>query len=152
MSLLDDIRLGSLVAIDTVIWIYEFETNPIFGPITDELFQNGFGSGHCRAGCSLLALGELLVQPLAVGRLDIADEYRRIIVPSPQLTVWDLDREVIETAAVLRARYRVRLLDAIHVACAVVHGAHCFLTNDEGLRRIQEVPILILADYVPLTP
>lgn len=57
MSLVDDIPPGSLVALDTVISIYELEANPIFGPITDELFQNGFGSGHCRAGCSLLALG-----------------------------------------------------------------------------------------------
>jgi predicted nucleic acid-binding protein len=141
-----------LVALDTVIWIYELEANPIFGPITDDLFQNGFGSGHCRAGCSLLALGELLVQPLSQGRLDIADEYRRIIAPGPQLTVWDVNREVIETAAVLRAKYRARLLDAIHVACAVVYSVHCFLTNDEGLRRIQEIPIVILADYVPPTP
>ena len=90
------------MAIDTVTWIYEFETNPIFGPLTHEVFQNGFGTGHCRAGCSLLALGELLVQPLAAGRLDIADQYRRVIAPGPQLTVWDLSREVIETAAVLR--------------------------------------------------
>ncbi|MFI5459974.1 MAG: type II toxin-antitoxin system VapC family toxin [Isosphaerales bacterium] len=68
------------------------------------------------------------------------------------MTVWDLNREVIENAAVLRARYRVQLLDAIHVACAVAHHAHWFLTNDEGLRRIQELPILILADYVRPTP
>ena len=152
MSLLGDIPPGSLVALDTVIWIYEFEANPVFGTITDELFQTGFASGHCRAGCSLLALGELLVQPLSLGRLDIADEYRRIIAPSPQLTVWDLSREVIEAAAALRVKYRVQLLDAIHVACAVVHRAQFFLTNDERLRRIQEVPILILADHVPATP
>jgi hypothetical protein len=37
MSLLDDIPPGSLVALDTVIWIYELEANPIFGPITDDL-------------------------------------------------------------------------------------------------------------------
>jgi len=105
MSLRDDIPRGSLVALDTVVWIYELEANPVFGPITDDLFQNGFGSGHCRAGCSLLALGELLVQPLSVGRLDIVDEYRRLIAPGPQLAVWEINREVIETAAGLRSRY-----------------------------------------------
>ena len=148
MSLLDDIPEGSLVALDTVIWIYQFEANPVFGPITNELFQDGFGTGRCRPACSLLALGELLVQPLAMGRADIADQYRRIIAPGPQLTVWESGREIIETAAALRARYRVRLLDAIHVAGAIMHNAHSFLTNDEGLRRIQEVPILVLGDYL----
>jgi len=68
------------------------------------------------------------------------------------LTVWALNREVIENAAVLRAGYRLQLLDAIHVACAVAHRAQCFLTNDERLRRIQELPILILADHVRATP
>jgi predicted nucleic acid-binding protein len=152
MSLLDDIPRGSMVALDTVVWIYELEANPVFGPITDELFQNGFGSGHCRAGCCLLALGELLVQPLSLGRLDIADNYRRVIAPGPQLTVWEVNREVIEAAAVLRSKYRVKFLDALHVACAATSGAECFLTNDEGLRRIQEIPIMILADYVTPTP
>jgi predicted nucleic acid-binding protein len=55
----------------------------------------------------------------------------------------------METAASLRARYRVKLLDAIHVASALIHRANCFITNDEGLRKIQEVRILILADYLP---
>jgi predicted nucleic acid-binding protein len=147
MNLLDEIPHGSLVALDTVVWIYEFESNPVFGPITNELFQRGFGTGHCRAGCCLLALAELLVQPLSSGRLDIAEQYRRIIMPNPGLAVWDVNREVIECAASLRAKYRVRLLDAIHVAGAVVNQADRFLTNDEGLRRIQEIRILVLADY-----
>jgi predicted nucleic acid-binding protein len=98
-------------------------------------------------------LGEVLVQPLAQGRPDVADRYRQIITSGPDLTVWELDRKVIETAASLRSRYALKMLDAMHVASAMVHQADCFITNDEGLRRIQEVRILILADYVaPVTP
>jgi predicted nucleic acid-binding protein len=148
MSLVDDISKGSLVALDTAIWIYELEDNPVFCPLTNELFLRGFAAGHCRASCSLLVLGELLVQPLSLARLDVADRYRRIIAPSPQLAVWAVSREVIEIAAVLRAEYRIRMLDAIRVASAVVNGADRFLTNDEGLRRIREIPILVLVDYV----
>jgi predicted nucleic acid-binding protein len=149
MNLLDAIPPGSVVAIDTVIWIYEFEAHATFGPIADDLFRNGFGTGRYHAGCSLIVLGELLVQPLVRGRLDIADNYRRTIVSSSQLAVWDVGRDVVETAAALRAGYRVRLLDALHLGCAIVNSADFFLTNDEGLRRVREVPVLILADYVP---
>jgi hypothetical protein len=152
MTILDAIPPGSLVALDTVAWICEFEANPVFGQVTNVLFRDGFGAGRFSASCSLLVLGELLVQPIAQGRPDLADRYRRIIVSGPDLTVWEVSREVLETAASLRARYWVKMLDAIHVSSAVVNGADCFITNDEGLRRIQEVRILILADYLPETP
>jgi hypothetical protein len=38
MSPPDDIGAGSLVAIDTVVWIYEFESNPIVGPLAHDVF------------------------------------------------------------------------------------------------------------------
>lgn len=152
MNILDAIPAGGLVALDTVVWIYEFEGNPLFGPVTRPLFEQGFGTGRCRAACSLLVLGEVLVKPLADSRLDIADRYRRILSTTSDLTVWPITREVIEMTASLRARYRVRMLDAIHVSSAIVHGADCFVTNDEGLRRISEVLVLILADYLPTAP
>src|SRR5262249_1128778 len=136
----------------TVVWIYEFETNPVFGPITRTLFEDGFGRGVCRAACSLLVLGEVLVKPLADSRRDLADRYRNMISPSPDLAVWPISRDVIEMAGSLPAKYRVRMLDAIHVASAVVNQADFFVTNDEGLRRITEVPILILTDYLPAPP
>ena len=152
MSILDAIPPGGLVALDTVVWIYEFEAHPIFGAVTRMLFQEGFGKGVCRAACSLLVLGEVLVQPLAQSRIDIADRYRSILSPGPDLAVWPIGRGVIETAASLRAKYRIKMLDALHVASAVVHGADVFVTNDAGLRRVSEVPIVILSDYLPTSP
>jgi predicted nucleic acid-binding protein len=149
MNILDAISPGSTAALDTVVWIYEFETNPVFGRVTNVLFLDGFGPGRFRAACSLLSPGELLVQPLARGRPDLADRYRQIIMSGPDLTVWEMSRDIIETAAGLRAKYGVKLLDAIHVASSAVHGADCFITNDQGLRRIEEVRILILSDYLP---
>jgi predicted nucleic acid-binding protein len=152
MSILDAMPTGSTAALDTVVWIYEFETNPVFGQVTNVLFRDGFGAGRFRAACSLLSLGELLVQPLARGRLDLADRYRQIITSGPDLIVWEVSRDIIETASSLRARYGIKMLDAIHVASAVVHGADCFITNDQGLRRIGEVRVLILSDYPPIAP
>ena len=61
MNILDAIPAGSLVALDTVAWIYEFEAHPVFGQVTQKLFQDGFGKGAFRAACSLLVLGEVLV-------------------------------------------------------------------------------------------
>ncbi len=57
VNILDAIPLASLVALDTVVWIYEFEFHPIFGPVTRKLFREGFDKAVCRAACSLLVSG-----------------------------------------------------------------------------------------------
>ena len=149
MNILEAISPGSLVAVDTAVRIYEFEFHPSFGPVTRMLFRDGFGTGVCRAARSLLVLGEVLVKPLADSRTDLADRYRLTLSPNPYLMVWPISHDVIETAASLRARYHIKMIDAIHVASAIVNQADVFVTNDEGLRRISEVPILIIADYLP---
>lgn len=101
MSILDAISPGSTVALDTLVWIYEFEANAVFGRVTNVLFRDGFGTGQFRDACSRLCLGELLVQPLAQNRPDLADRYRQIMTSGPDLTVWEVRREIIETAASL---------------------------------------------------
>jgi hypothetical protein len=73
VGLLSDIPEGSLVALDTIVWIYEVEAHPTFGPIVHKFFRDGLDAGRNRAGSSLLTLGELLVQPLSCGRQDLAE-------------------------------------------------------------------------------
>ncbi len=152
MNILDAIPPGSLVALDTAVWIYEFEFYPVFGQVTRTLFREGFGKAVCRAACSQLVLGEVLVKPLARSDRAMVDRYRQLIAPGPDLTVWTIGRDVVETAASLRAKYRIKMLDAVHVASAVVHAADMFVTNDAGFRRISEVRILVLSDYLPPAP
>jgi uncharacterized protein len=152
MNLIDAVPAGAVVALDTMVWIYELEAHPEFGPIVRSFFRDGLEAGRNRAGSSLLTLGELLVQPLSLGRLELVDRYRRIFTPDSGFAVWEVTRDVVETAAALRAKYRLRMLDALHVASALVHRAGFFVTNDEGLRRVNEVKVLILSDLVAKTP
>lgn len=146
-GILESIPAGALIALDTMAWIYEFEAHPRFGPVTHALFTELIGTGRNPAGTSLLVLGELLVRPLALGRNDLAAEYRRIVKSGAGLSVWDVTREVVEKAADLRARHRLKMLDALHVASAIVNGAEVFVTNDAGLNRVDEITLLILDHY-----
>jgi predicted nucleic acid-binding protein len=153
MTLLDDIPEGALVGLDAMIWVYEVESHPVFGPVIRPFFKQRLSAGRNRAGSSLLALGELLVRPVALGRTDLADRFRAAITPSPGFLVWEATRDVVEQAAALRVKYRLKMLDAQHVASAVVNLADIFLTNDEGLRRVTEIRVVILADYgTPASP
>lgn len=151
MNLLEDIPEGALVALDTMIWIYEFEAHPVFGPVVHPFFRDRLGTGRNRAGSSLLTLGELLVQPLAAGRSDIADQYRGLFAPAPGFSVWEVTRDVVEQAASLRAKYRTKMLDALHLASAIVNQAAIFLSNETDFRRVTELRVLVLADYVAAT-
>jgi predicted nucleic acid-binding protein len=147
MSLLDDIPEGSLVGLDTAIWIYEFEAHPTYGPIVNTFFRDRLDSGKNRSGSSLLTLGELLVRPIALGRTDLADRYRAAFVPRPGFEVWAMTREVVERSAELRARHRLKLADALHLAAALVNRADLFLSNDDQLRRVTEIRVLLPDDY-----
>ncbi len=152
MNLLDDISEGALVALDTMIWIYEFEAHPVFGPVVQPFFRDRLATGLNQAGSSRLTLGELLVQPLAAGRADIADQYRGLFTPRPNFFVWQVTRDVVDCAAGLRAKYRTKMLDALHLASAIVNQAAIFLSNDEELRRVTELRVLVLADYTTAAP
>jgi predicted nucleic acid-binding protein len=39
--------------------------------------------------------------------------------------------------------------DAIQIAVGIQYGAGNFLTNDPNLRKVSEIKILILDDYLP---
>jgi predicted nucleic acid-binding protein len=47
-------------------------------------------------------------------------------------------------AAELRAKYGLRTPDSLHVATAIMSGCDAFLTNDLGIKRVTEIPILAL--------
>jgi predicted nucleic acid-binding protein len=148
LTLLDAIAEKELVALDTVIWIYVVEANPVFGPAANLFFSERLARGLNQAGSSLLALGELLVQPLSLGNLNVADKYRLYFSPRENWQVWEVTRNVVERAASLRAKYRLKLIDALHLATAIENQAQYFLTNDEGFRKVTEIKILILGDFV----
>lgn len=149
MSLLDDIPEGELVALDTAVWIYEVELHPSFGPVVNPFFRDRLAWGKNRAGSSFLTLAELLVQPLSLGRSDLANQYRSYFTASANFSVWEATRPVVEETAALRAKYRLRTIDALLVASAFVNGAGIFLCNDKGLRRVTEIKVLVLSDYLP---
>jgi hypothetical protein len=54
---------------------------------------------------SVLTLLEVLVQPLRSGRLDLANEYRRILAASTGISLFPVDADVYEISAKLRAKY-----------------------------------------------
>jgi predicted nucleic acid-binding protein len=134
---------ASLVALDTCIFIYAIEQHPVFAPTINPLFDL-LADGHLRAVTSLLTLLEVLVLPLRQGHPELAAEYRKILTESSSLQLAPIDRNVVEQAADLRARYAIKLPDALQLATAKVARADVFLTNDKMLQRCTDVNVVLL--------
>jgi uncharacterized protein len=66
------------------------------------------------------------------------------------LVLLDISGDVLEQATDLRARYRFRTPDAIHLATAVLVGADAFLTGDDDLKRCTEVRVEIVTAAGPM--
>jgi predicted nucleic acid-binding protein len=54
----------------------------------------------------------------------------------------------IRRAAELQAGYRLRPADALQVAACLEQGATAFLSNDRELRRITDLHVWMLEDFV----
>jgi uncharacterized protein len=136
-----------LIGIDTSIFIYHVENVPRFAETANEVMEE-MERGAFAGVTSTITLLELAVKPLRLGRPDIADTYQTLIERFPNLILAELDRQTMRRAALLRASYGFRSPDALQLAASILHGATAFLTNDLRLRRMTEVEVLILDDFV----
>jgi predicted nucleic acid-binding protein len=89
-----------------------------------------------------------LVHPLRTGNGALAEKYREILLSSEGLTTFEIFHEVSEMASRLRAKYSMRTPDALQIAVGTLYGATKFLTNDPDLKRVSEIKILVLDDYL----
>ena len=135
------------MGLDTPVFIYHIEGTTRFaqpaGLALNELARGGYVGVN-----SVLTLMEITVKPLQLGRVDVADEYEMLISSFPHLLLGGIERPTARLAAELRAKHRLRPADALQVAACLEGGASAFLTNDRDLRRLNEVEVLLLEDFV----
>ena len=136
-----------VIGLDAMSFIYHFEKKPHFGPITKALFAH-IQAGKASAVISVLVAGEVLTGVKKAGNQEMILRYRHIFGEFPKLALHDADMRVVEKMSDLRAAYGLKTPDAIHVATALLNGAQAFVTNDTGLKRVKELDVLVLEDYV----
>ena len=142
------LRSISVIGLDTTLFIYLFENNPIYLPLTSELFSS-VEMGEKKGVTSTITLMEIIVKPLQLGRVDVARKYEAMLVHFPNLEIVDLYRDVIRQAARLRAEYRIRPPDALQIAASLLYGAEGFITNDRQLKRLNDkLEVVLLSDLV----
>jgi predicted nucleic acid-binding protein len=104
--------------------------------------------GKILAVTSTITLLECLVQPFRSKSIDLAARYKTLFRNFPHLSVIPVSEEIAEKAAGLRAQYQLKTPDAIQIATAMICDSYVFLTNDEDLPKIKEIPIWRLSDFL----
>src|SRR5579875_2632276 len=126
-----------LVFLDTNIWIYAFESDPIYGAPAQRFLQS-LRSGKHRVASSLFVLSELLVLPTRKNNIFALTSYRRLF-SSPELTLLPYEEPAVQIYAELRASQRMKPLDALHLATAAAAKVGLFVTQDTKLLS-QSIP------------
>jgi predicted nucleic acid-binding protein len=140
----DALKRGERIALDTVTLIYFLEKHPTHYPTVRELFRQ-IETGRVSAVMATLVFAELLVPAYHNGELERVDKLTGTLSNYPHLEIIPLTAEIAVDAARLRARYGIRTPDAIHAATALAGGAESFITNDQGLVRLEpELKIRLL--------
>lgn len=141
------INKHSVVGIDTMAFIYHFEKNQIYVPLTNNLFSS-VEQGTIKAVTSCISKLEILVKPKRDGKDELVKTYTYLLDTFPNLKLVDLTSKIAEQAAELRAVYNLATPDAIQISSALAEEATCYITNDDYLQRINELSVLILKDWV----
>ncbi|KYC41824.1 twitching motility protein PilT [Scytonema hofmannii PCC 7110] len=133
---------GQIVGLDTAPLIYFIERNPTYLEKM-RLFFRALNQGEFRVVTSIVTLTEVLVYPLRQGNTILAQQYRDIMFDSQGFSPLQIDPDIAEIAAQLRADYTLRTPDAIQLATAVSAGASFFLTNDTRLPSLPKLSVLL---------
>lgn len=137
-------RALPLLGVDSMLFVYHLEGSREFGAAANALLEAA-ELGRCRLAASALALLEILVVPKRMGRGDLCRRYRDLLESFPNLDFHELDGDIAEQAAEVRARYDLRTPDAIHLATALAAGAETFASEDRRLRKVKELAVVPLA-------
>jgi uncharacterized protein len=127
------------VFLDTNIVIYLIERTPDFCSRATKYIQSQISQGQ-RLVVSDLVRMECRIRPLRTNdaiTLSAFDGY----FASEDVNVTPITPAVCDRAAIIRARYRFSPMDSLHLAAAVEHGCHRFLTQDSRLKEFPDIAI-----------
>ncbi|MCI0617734.1 PIN domain-containing protein, partial [bacterium] len=109
-----------------------------------EILFEAWERGTHHGVTSVMTLLEVLVKPKRDQNLDAVRDYKDLLLTFPNLDVFVIGAECADVASDIRARYGIRTPDAIQIATALLADATAFITNDDQLKQIKELDVVLL--------
>jgi predicted nucleic acid-binding protein len=129
---------GALVLVDSAPIIYTLEGHPKFAERFALLFQR-HARGELDLAITPITMAEVLTGPLKAGEEALAKRYRAVL---EAWRVVDFNCDIAEGAARLRAKYALKLPDAIQAASALAINADALVTHDRDFAKLRGLRIL----------
>jgi len=145
MRVEDALRGVAHLGLDTTPVVYFVEGNPEFHARCVPFFA-AIDNREIEAITSTITLPEALVHPLRTGDASRATAFRTLLLATQGITTVPLTVVIAERTARLRADYNLRTPDAVQIATALLSGCDAFLTNDEKLKRVTELRVIVVTD------
>ena len=136
-----------IIGLDTAPFIYYIEEVTPYADLLDCVF-NLVENHAVRSVTSAVTWAEILAKPFADKNFSLADEIKFALKSFASLSVVTIDEKLAEAAALIRARYTLRLPDALQIAAALQEEATLFLTNDKRVKKVDAIDVIILSDFL----
>lgn len=145
-----DLLSKQTIGLDTMCFLYHFTDHPAYNEMTTTLFSL-IEKGKLKAVTSMMTIAEAFVQVERSGNSEVLHEYELVFTHSPNIEILPVDWHLARLSAKLRANYpKIRIPDALQISAPLLIGYKAFVTNDENLKRVNELEIIVLDDYLDL--
>lgn len=134
---------GKRVYFDANIFIYLLEHHQELGEICLSLVQSAVDK-EMDGYSGELVLAELLVKPLKDNNARAVQAVKDLFTKDTRIELLPHTKSAFIAAAHLRATYKIKLPDALHIATAIENDIEVFLTNDREIPSIPEITVLQL--------
>jgi predicted nucleic acid-binding protein len=135
----------SRICWDTMLIIYLLEGNPAYRRRADDLLARARRRGDALF-TSCLALGEMMAGAEKSPHPEKASAIQDVLTELG-FSFLPFDRGAVAPFGKLRAREKLKIADAIHLACAASAGIDLFLTGDKQLLKLDVPGIQFIADF-----
>jgi predicted nucleic acid-binding protein len=135
---LENLPDQALLLMDSAPIIYVLESHPKLAQRFEPLFA-AHAAGRLRFAVTPITIVEVLTGPLQAGDEALARRYRARL-ESWQLV--ELNIDIAESAARLRASARLRVPDAVQAASALAINAAALVTHDRDFSRVRSLRVI----------
>jgi predicted nucleic acid-binding protein len=135
---LEGLPENALLLVDSAPIIYVLEDHPDLASVFKPVFE-AHDKGLVRLAVTTVTLAEVLTGPLNARDEVLAERYRSTL---KSWFVVDLDPEIAESAARLRAALKLKLADAVQAASALTIGADALVTHDRDFSAVRDLRVI----------
>ena len=135
------------IALDTSVFIYQMERNLKYFQVADAVFE-WIEHPQASAVTSTVALTEILVQPYRIANSSKAEDFYSLLTTIPNLEWVPPSLQIANSAASLRASYRLETPDALIASTAIFSNATALVTNDTIFKRVPNLDVLVLDEFL----